>query len=82
MVGQYLAYEQAAMTFPRLALAAEQCDPMLPAAAQKTLHGYTERRLLGHAVIASVTLLVVVLLVCRPPAQRLTKKEVAPTGRA
>ncbi len=70
------------MTLPRLALAAKQRDPMLPAAAQKTLHGHAERRLLGHAVIASVTLLVVVLLVRRPPAQLLTKKEVAHTGRA
>jgi len=62
MVSQHLADEQPAVALARLALAAQQRDPRLPSTAQQTLNGRLKLSLLSHAVIASVTMLVVMLL--------------------
>ncbi len=62
VVSQDLADEQAAVALAWLALAAKQRDPMLSSTAQEALKGRLEPWLLGHAVVASVAILVVMLL--------------------
>ncbi len=82
VVSQDLADEQPAVAPARLPLAAKQRDPMLSSAAQQALHGRHERGLLGHAVVASVAVLVVVLLERWPAAELLTEEEIARAGPA
>lgn len=77
VVSQDLADEQAAVALARLALAAKQRDPMLSSTAQEALKGHLEPWLLGHAVIASVAVLVVMLLERWPAAELLPEEEVA-----
>jgi hypothetical protein len=62
VIGQDLADEQPAMALTRLALAAQQRDPVLATADQQAPHGRLESGLLCHAVIASTAMLVVMLL--------------------
>ena len=62
VVSQDLADQQPAVALAWLALAAKQRDPMLPSTAQEALKGRLEPCLLGHAVLTSVAILVVMLL--------------------
>jgi hypothetical protein len=77
VICQNLADEQAAMALLRLALAAKKRDAMLPTTAQQTLNGHPERGLLGHAVIASAAMLVVICFSRWPTAELLSEEEVA-----
>jgi hypothetical protein len=61
-IGQHLADEQPAMALARLALAAQQRDPVLATADQQAPNGHLKSGLLCHAVIASTAMLVVMLL--------------------
>ena len=80
VVGQNLADKQAAVTLLWLALAAHQRHPMLPSPAQEALNRHLEPWLLGHAVVASVAVLVVMLLPRWPATELLPKEEVARAG--
>ena len=62
VVSQDLADEQPAVALARLALAAKQRDPMLTSIAQGALKCHLEPWLLGHQVVASVAVLIVVLV--------------------
>lgn len=76
VLGKYLADEQPAVTLLRRALAAHQRDAALLTFADELPHGRPERWLLSHAVVACVTLLVVVLLVRGAAAQLLPQKSI------
>ncbi len=77
MVSQDFADEPPAVALARLPLAAKQRDPMLPSTAQEALKGHLEPWLLGHAVVASVAVLVVIRLPRWPAAELLPEEEVA-----
>jgi len=81
-VSQDLAYEQPAMTLARLPLAAKQRDPMLSGTAQETPNRRLEPWLLGHAVVASMAVLVVIRLPRWPAAELLSEEEIARAGPA
>jgi hypothetical protein len=82
VVSQDLAYEQPAVALARLALAAKQRHPMLSSTAQQALNRRLEPWLLGHAVVASVAVLVVIRLPRRPATELLPKEEIARAGPA
>jgi hypothetical protein len=82
MIGEHLTDQQPAVTVVRLGLAAHKRDPMVVTAAYQALYGLPKRRLLGHAVIAGSTLLVVVLFPRGPAAQLVSEEEVAGTCSA
>jgi len=82
VVSQNLADEQPAVTLLWLALAAHQRHPMLPSPAQEALNRHLEPWLLGHAVVASVAVLVVMFLPRWPAAELLPKEEIARAGSA
>jgi len=82
VVSQDLADEQPAVTLLWLALAAQQRDPMLSSTAQEALNRHLEPWLLGHAVVASVAVLVVMLLPRWPAAELLAEEEIARAGSA
>jgi|GEM_PF-4501013 len=82
VIGKNLADEQAAMARLRQALAAKKRDAMLPATAQQALNGHPECRLLSHAVIASVAMLVVLPLLRWPTAELVAEEEVARASSA
>jgi len=77
LIGEDFADEQPAVALPRLALAAQQRDSTFATSRQQALYGSSKRGLLGYAVVARVTLLVVVLLPRRPPAKLLSQKEIS-----
>jgi hypothetical protein len=84
VVDQNLADEQPAMALARLPLAAKQRYPMLASTAQEALNRYLKPWLLGHAVVASVAVLVVIRLPRWPAAELLPEEEIAradPTKR-
>jgi hypothetical protein len=81
-VSQDLADEQPAVALARLPLAAKQRDPMLTSTAQEALNCHLESWLLGHAVVASVAVLVVILLKRWPAAELLPEEEIASAGPA
>jgi len=76
-VSQDLADEQPAVALARLPLAAKQRDPMLTSTAQEALNCHLESWLLGHAVVASVAVLVVIRLPRWPAAEILPEVEIA-----
>ena len=82
VVGQNLADEQPAVALARLPLAAKQRDPMLASTAQEALNRRLKPWLLGHAVVASVAVLVVIRLPRRPAAELLPEEEIALAGPA
>jgi hypothetical protein len=82
VVSQDLADEQAAVTLLWLALAAQQRDPMLSSTAQEALKGHLEPWLLGHAVVASMAVLVIIRLPRWPAAELLPEEEIARAGPA
>jgi hypothetical protein len=82
VVSQNLADEQPAMTLARLALAAKQRDPMLSSTAQEALKRHLEPWLLGHTVVASMAILVVIRLPRWPAAEILPEEEIARAGPA
>jgi hypothetical protein len=77
VLSQDLAHKQPAMALVRLGLAAKQCDPTLPAIVRQPLNGELERGLLGHAVVASMAVLVVMILPRWPTAELLAGEEIA-----
>ena len=74
VVSQDLADEQPAMTLAWLPLAAKQRDPVLASAAQQAPNRHPKPWLLGHAVVASVAVLVVICLPRWPAAELLPEK--------
>jgi hypothetical protein len=62
VVSQDLADEQPAVALARLPLATKQRDSMLSSTAREALNRHLEPWLLGHAVVASVAVLVVIRL--------------------
>jgi hypothetical protein len=82
MFSQDLADEQPAVALARLPLAAKQRDPVLASTTQQALNRYLEPWLLGHAIVASVAVLVVIGLPRWPAAEILPREEIARTGPA
>jgi len=82
VVSQDLADEQPAVAIARLALAAKQRDPMLSSTAQEALNRHLEPWLLGHAVVASMAVLVIIRLPRWPAAKLLPEEEIARAGPA
>ena len=77
VVHQDLADEQPAVALARLPLAAKQRDSVLASTAQQALNRHLEPWLLGHAVVASVAVLVVIVLARWPAAELLPEEEIA-----
>lgn len=82
VVSQDLADEQPAMALTWLPLATQQRDPMIARAAQESLNRSLEPWLLGHAVVASVAVLIIIRLPRWPAAKLLPEEEIARTGPA
>jgi len=82
VVSQDLADEQATVALLRLPLAAKQRDPTLASTAQEALNRHLEPWLPGHAIVASVAVLVVILLPRWPAAELLPEEEIARAGPA